>query len=73
MRFPCWNSSTSIKKWMQEHGLAVGDFQGLTRMFWKRFATEVAPVVFNRTGVAIMIGQSFQMSKDSKRPRPAWE
>ena len=58
VRFPCWNSSSSIKKWMQEHGLAVGDFQGLTRMFWKRFATEVAPVVFNRTGVAIMIGQA---------------
>jgi N-acetyl-beta-hexosaminidase len=58
VRFPCWNSSASIKAWMGANGLAAGDFQGLTKIFWRRFASEVAPAVYNRTGVAVMIGEA---------------
>ena len=43
---------------MKKHGIADGDFQAVTEMFWRRFAAEVAPVVFNRTAVAVMIGEA---------------
>ena len=36
VRFPCWNSSTTIKAWMQANGLADGDFQGLTKYLLRR-------------------------------------
>ena len=58
VRFPCWNSSATIASWMAAHGIAAGDFQALTEVFWRRFATEVAPEVFKRTGVAVMIGEA---------------
>ena len=30
----------------------------MIRYFWKRFASEVAPAVYNQTGVAMMIGEA---------------
>eukprot|EP01043_Picozoa_sp_COSAG02_P088251 COSAG02_NODE_25399_length_660_cov_0.648841_1_plen_67_part_10 len=27
VRFPCWNSSVSIKAWMRKNGMVDGDFQ----------------------------------------------
>ena len=32
--------------------------QALTEIFWRRFASEVAPAIFNRTGVSVMIGEA---------------
>jgi N-acetyl-beta-hexosaminidase len=58
VRFECWNQSATIRSWMRAHGMADGDFQGLTQMFWQRFAREVAPTVYRRTGVAMMIGEA---------------
>jgi hexosaminidase len=58
VRFECWNQSQSIKAWMESHNIAKGDFQGLTEVFWKRFAKEVAPAVFNRTNTSMMIGEA---------------
>jgi N-acetyl-beta-hexosaminidase len=56
IRFGCWESNPAIVQWMSHHGMAPGDFQSLTIYFWRRFATEVAPAVFNATGVAVMVG-----------------
>jgi hexosaminidase len=58
VRFACWNMSASVTGYMRTHGIAAGDFQALTVHFWRRFATEVAPAVFNKTGAAVMIGEA---------------
>ena len=48
VRFPCWNASAGVKRWMSAHG--VKTFQQLTEHFWRRFAAEVAPAVYNASG-----------------------
>lgn len=58
VRFECWNQSANVLRFMQARGIAEGDFQAVTEVFWRRFAAEVAPAVFNRTGVAVMIGEA---------------
>jgi hexosaminidase len=58
VRFQCWNQSASVLAYMASHGIRQGDFQSVTKLFWQRFAREVAPAVFNRTGVAMMIGEA---------------
>lgn len=36
VKYGCWNESASIKAWMQEHGLAAGDFYSLEQLFFEK-------------------------------------
>ena len=73
VRFPCWNQSSTIAAWMKGHGIKAGDFQTLTEVFWKRFASQVAPAVRNRTGASVMIGEADVWGTDGPPFEfPAW-